>query len=108
MWPQATARQAPRELSDALGRLERAASLLRRESGGIDGNVCNLFAAFLRLLAAARSEQVDEWSAAMNDARNFLSAAPDHQTYYGPALNLLREVPDAAAGEKLLSLVPYF
>lgn len=108
LYLQATARQAHRVPEDALGRLKQAADLLRHEAGGVDANVCNLFAALLDLNAAARSKEAEQWSAAVVKAREFLSAAPDHRDYYGPKVDTLSSGPDLPTAECLLDRVPYF
>jgi hypothetical protein len=71
-------------------------------------NVCNLFAAFPELDAAARSAETERWAVAIAGARGFLSAAPDHRDHYGPKVDLLPGGLDLHAAEDLLDLVPYF
>ncbi|HVA49613.1 MAG TPA: hypothetical protein VNH11_24825 [Pirellulales bacterium] len=108
IYAQATARQAPRTARDAIERLRRAIKLLHDESGGIDGNICNLFAAMLELAIAARSADAERWTAAVAKIKGFLATAAENCQYYGPATNALPAAPDVAAVESLLNLVPYF
>lgn len=104
---QATARQAPRTVSDSINRLERAIALLRQDSG-VDGNIRNLFATMLELAIAARSADVARWAAAIAKIEWFLSTAADLRAYYRPIIEALPATPDVSAIEKLLNLVPYF
>jgi hypothetical protein len=108
LYVQAAARQPSRTREDALRRLDQAISLLRHEAGGVQGNVCNLFAAFLELDAAARSGDSRLWANALTSAHGFLSAAPDHRDYYGGGLDDSPTAPDVRVGESMLDLVPYF
>jgi hypothetical protein len=88
--------------------LEQAVGLLRHEADGVDGNICNLFAAFLELVAAARSGDAGRWAVVIAGARGFLSDAPDHRNYYGLQVDYLPAVPDLPSAEALLDFVPYF
>jgi hypothetical protein len=108
LYLQATARQVRRRREDALWRLQQAVSLLQHEAGGVDGNICNLFAAFLELDAAAKSTDAVRWARAVAAAIGFLSIAPDHRVYYGACVDTLPGVPDLPAAEALLDLVPYY
>jgi hypothetical protein len=108
LYVQATARQPCRERGDALRRLQQAVNLLRHETGGVDGNICNLFAAFLDLDAAAKSNDTARWTLAAASAHGFLSMAPDDRIYYGASVDALPAFPHLPAAEALLDLVPYF
>jgi hypothetical protein len=108
VYVQAAARQPSRKREDALRRLDQARSLLKYEAGEVQGNVCNLFAAFLELDAAARWGDSRLWANAVTTARGFLSAAPDHRDYYGPTVDASPEAADVRFAEALLDLVPYF
>jgi hypothetical protein len=108
LYVQASARQSSRTREDALRRLDQAISLLRHEAGGVQGNVCNLFAAFLELDAAAKSGGSHLWANALTSARCFLAAAPDHRDYYGPAVDGFPAEPDLDFAEALLNRVPFF
>jgi hypothetical protein len=108
VYVQATARQSPRRREDTMHRLDLALALLRHEAGGAEGNICNLFAAFLELDAAARSGNEERWTAAIASSRGFLANAPDHGNYYGSAVEALPHDPDLSAAETLLGMVPYF
>ncbi len=105
---QATARQATRGVGDTLSRLIRASELLRHEAFDVETNVCILFATFVDLDAAARSDDGESWTAAIKKAHSFLNLAPIHHDYYGPTFHALPTVPDLRAAERLLDLVPYF
>jgi hypothetical protein len=107
LYVQAAARQSSRAREDALRRLAQAISLLRHEAGGVQGN-CNLFAAFLELDAAARSEDLSLWANGLTATRSFLSEAPDHHKYYAPTVDASPNAPDLPFAETLLGLVPYF
>jgi hypothetical protein len=108
VYVQAAARQSPRTREDSLRRVDVALALLRHEAGGAEGNVCNLFAAFLELNGAARSDDARRWTAAVAGARGFLSGSPDHNLYYGPVVEALPPSPSLPAAEVLLDRVPYF
>ncbi len=108
LYVQATARQSPREKKYALRRLEMAVNHLRSEARGVAENVCNLFASFLEMNAAARSADANRWAEAIEEAREFLSDATHHRAYYGPTLDALPAAPDLSAAEALLDRVPYF
>jgi hypothetical protein len=108
LYVQAAARQPSRKQEDALRRLGQAIALLRQEACGVQGNVCNLFASFLELDAAARSGDTHLWENALTSARGFLSAAPDHRDYYGPSVDSFPAVPEMRFAETLLDFVPYF
>jgi hypothetical protein len=108
LYVEAAARQPSRKPEDALRRLDQAIRLLRHQAGGVQGNVCNLFAAFLELDAAARSGASHLWAKALTSARGFLSATPDYRDYYGPTVDVSPEAPDVRFAEGLLDLVPYF
>jgi hypothetical protein len=108
LYVEAAARQPRREREDVLRRLDQAISLLRHEAGGVQGNVCNLFASFLELDAAARSGDSRLWANALTSARGFLSAAPDHRAYYGSTVDASPEAADVRFAEALLDRVPYF
>jgi len=105
---QATARQAPRSPEDAISRLDQATKLLRQEADGVTGNVCNLFACFLELIAASRANDLARWAKALAEARAFLAGSPDHLAYYDKTLKSMPETPGLAAAEVLVNLVPYF
>jgi hypothetical protein len=107
LYLQATARQARRKPEDALCRLQQAVRMLRHEAGGVEGNICNLFATFLELYAAAKSRDAAAWAAAVAGALGFLSIAPDHRDYYGVFVDTLPAVPELPAADALLDLVPY-
>jgi hypothetical protein len=108
LYVQATARQPKRVLEEALRRLEVAIRLLREEAGGVQRNVCTLFAAFLELNAAARRNDPGSWTLAVQNVSTFLSTAPDHRAYYGHLAANLPHNPDLKAAEQLLDQVPYF
>ncbi len=108
LYLQATARQSCREHADAKSRLEQAVCLLRHEAGGVEGNVCNLFSAFLEMNIAARTGDAAGWASAVAQARVFLSTASDHRDHYAPTVDGLPVSPDMTAAEALLNRVPYF
>jgi hypothetical protein len=105
---QATARQPRRGVDDTQSRLKRASELLRHEAFNVETNVCILFATFLDLNSAARSNDAESWTAAIKTAGSFLNLAPVHHEYYGPTVDALPRFPDLQAAETLLDLVPYF
>lgn len=108
LYVEAAARQPSRKREDALRRLDQAVILLKHEAGEFPGNVCNLFAAFLELDAAAKSGDSRLWVNALTSARGFLSAAPGHRDYYGSAVSASPAAPEMRFAEALLDLVPYF
>jgi hypothetical protein len=108
LYVQAAARQPCRGREDAVCRLETAIGLLASEAGGVKGNVCNLFAAFLEMSVAARTQDTNRWKIALAEVNDFLSVAADHGAYYGPAVVTLPEIPDLNAAEALINRVPYF
>jgi hypothetical protein len=108
LYVQAVARQPSRRSDEAVRLLGSAAELLRLEAAGVAGNVCNLFAAFVELNAAARLSDPLRWAAAGASARAFLDSADGHRAYYGPAVDALPVEPDPAAAEAMMAAVPYF
>lgn len=105
---QAVARQPRRIECDAIDRLRQAIALLRHECDGVEGNVCNLFAAMLELVVAARLADARDWATAVAKIEGFLETAAEHRRYYASATGALPDAPDVTAAENLLNAVPYF
>lgn len=105
---QATARQTCRGRADAIARLQLAVELLRHEADGVERNICNLFATFLELNMAARSEDEVRWSGASMRAQNFLLGTSDQFAYYSRIIDALPSSPNLVFAEALLDRTPYF
>jgi hypothetical protein len=109
LYVQATARQPGRAAADVQERLAVAIQLLRCEAGGVPGNICHLFAAFLDLYSAAAGRDTGRWSAAVTAVREFLADTDEAiRSYYAPACSCDPASPDRGRAETLLALVPYF